>query len=204
MPSRPSCARARGFTLIEMLVAITLLAILSLLAWRGLDAILLSRTRIAGDAEDVRAVLRALTQIERDVSEARAPTLGPPTSPLPPGVAVDATPGGLLVEIVRAAPDPEGGGPLQRVNYVVDRGRLLRAAGLPGTKLPLADPAGGVALLDAVAGLEVQAYVMGDQQGGRWLPLPLQGEMAPGTRVTGLRFTLTRDNGERFVRIVAR
>ena len=30
--------RARGFTLLELLVAITLLAILAVIAWRGLDS----------------------------------------------------------------------------------------------------------------------------------------------------------------------
>jgi general secretion pathway protein J len=38
-----SWSRARGFTLIEMLVAIALLAVIALLSWRGLDSTIRGR-----------------------------------------------------------------------------------------------------------------------------------------------------------------
>jgi general secretion pathway protein J len=195
--------RPSGFTLIEMLVAITLLALVSLISWRGLDAVLHTRLRIQADADEVRAVLRTVAQLERDVAAARAPAGGLPTSALPGGIAVAAGPDGGWLELVRATPEVGGATPLQRVRYGVEQERLMRAAGVPGTQLPLGEPAQPVVLLAGVRRLDLQAYVTGDQQGGRWLPLPLQSELPPASRVTGLRIAIERSNGENYLRILA-
>ena len=37
---------SRGFTLLELLVAITVLSIVSMIAWRGLDSLVATRERL--------------------------------------------------------------------------------------------------------------------------------------------------------------
>ena len=56
-PRAAARARARGFTLIEMLVAIALLAVIAL-PWRGLDATIRGRDDIASNLAQTRLLGR--------------------------------------------------------------------------------------------------------------------------------------------------
>jgi general secretion pathway protein J len=56
--------RARGFTLVEVLVALAVMAVLSGLAWRGVDAMV--RSREAGEAAALR-LSTAVAQWEQDL-----------------------------------------------------------------------------------------------------------------------------------------
>ena len=57
--------REDGFTLIEMLVAVAVLGMLGLLAWRGLDALTRERQRIEEGIADTERIVRSLEQIHR-------------------------------------------------------------------------------------------------------------------------------------------
>ncbi|KVN63697.1 type II secretory pathway protein [Burkholderia ubonensis] len=59
--------RARGFTLIEMLVAIALLAVIALLSWRGLDATIRGRDDIASNLAQTRLLGRYFSQLQFDL-----------------------------------------------------------------------------------------------------------------------------------------
>ncbi|HXF47037.1 MAG TPA: prepilin-type N-terminal cleavage/methylation domain-containing protein, partial [Burkholderiaceae bacterium] len=74
-PLRGQHRPAAGFTLLELLVAISVLAVVSLIAWRGLDTLVATRARLAPEAEDVRALLTAFGQLERDVARTINPQL---------------------------------------------------------------------------------------------------------------------------------
>ncbi|WP_323120564.1 PulJ/GspJ family protein [Burkholderia alba] len=63
---RRARGRAAGFTLIEMLVAITLLAVIALLSWRGLDATVRSRDDIATSLAQTRLLGRYFSQLQYD------------------------------------------------------------------------------------------------------------------------------------------
>jgi general secretion pathway protein J len=65
-------ARQSGFTLIEVLVAITLMALVSIIAWRGLENVSSQQRRLTEDADENDTVIRMLGQFERDVA-LRAP-----------------------------------------------------------------------------------------------------------------------------------
>lgn len=59
-------ARARGFTLIEMMVALVIMAIIGLMAWRGLDGLVRGKERLETHAEQQRDLQYALTLLDRD------------------------------------------------------------------------------------------------------------------------------------------
>lgn len=69
-PSPPAAARVRrGFTLVELLVAITVLAIVAVLGWRGLDSIARARIALTTDLEQTRGLQLAFAQMQRDSSQ---------------------------------------------------------------------------------------------------------------------------------------
>lgn len=65
--SRRRTHRHAGFTLIEMLVAIALLAMLAVLSWRGLDATIRGRDDIVSSVTQTRLLGRYFSQLQYDM-----------------------------------------------------------------------------------------------------------------------------------------
>ncbi len=162
--------RQAGFTLIEVMVAIMLMAIVSLMAWRGLDSIARASAHLEDSTEQGAALLRALNQLERDIAlhsaireETGLPIGDEPIragDSLPPGLALkrlSEIP--LRLDIVRASTEP--GAPLQRVRWWRQGNILYRAASPSGDRLPLPPLAERVAVLDDVSRFEIRAWVPG-------------------------------------------
>jgi general secretion pathway protein J len=61
--------QARGFTLVELLVAITVLAIVAVLGWRGLDGIVRSREQLTAQMEQTRGIQLAFAQLQSDLEQ---------------------------------------------------------------------------------------------------------------------------------------
>lgn len=61
--------RHAGFTLIEVLVAITVMALMSLMAWRGLDGMLRSQSGLQSRADEVRTLQAGLAQWQTDLDQ---------------------------------------------------------------------------------------------------------------------------------------
>lgn len=57
----------RGFTLLELLVAIALMAILAVLSWQGLQTLIVSRDRITAAGNEMSALSLAFTQMDEDL-----------------------------------------------------------------------------------------------------------------------------------------
>ncbi|QNK67012.1 prepilin-type N-terminal cleavage/methylation domain-containing protein [Variovorax sp. PAMC26660] len=183
-----------GFTLIEVMIAITLMAVLSVMAWRGLDSVTRANSRLEERTEGIARLMRALDQLERDVAQ-RA------TTELSPAAAIELLPSALQVrrqndlpfflEIVRAAPAAPGY--WQRVQWWRRGDALYRATGAAAASFPLPAPdaAARVAVLDAVSVFQLRAWEPG--QGWRNLP----GVAPARAAATGLELELgIKGNGD--------
>ncbi|WP_342118899.1 PulJ/GspJ family protein [Pseudoduganella sp. OTU4001] len=60
---------ARGFTLVELLVAITVLAIVAVMGWRGLDGIVRSREQLTQNMEQTRGIQLTFAQLQSDLEQ---------------------------------------------------------------------------------------------------------------------------------------
>jgi len=66
-------ARRRGFTLVELLVAISILAIVAVLGWRGLDSIMRARSSLTTQMEVTRGMQLAFAQLQSDCEHVTRP-----------------------------------------------------------------------------------------------------------------------------------
>ncbi|VWB10630.1 type II secretory pathway protein [Burkholderia arboris] len=135
-----AAARARGFTLIEMLVAIALLAVIALLSWRGLDATIRGRDDIASNLAQTRLLGRYFSQLQFDLTNLVTPdeVFGPPLRIRPN-------------ELVMVRHLGVGGGPaqMQVVRYQLKGRELVRSASQPLASL--ADVEDALQHMDAFA-----------------------------------------------------
>ncbi|MFT0531435.1 prepilin-type N-terminal cleavage/methylation domain-containing protein [Castellaniella hirudinis] len=154
----------RGFTLIEVLVALVLLSLLSLISWRGLDALSHAGERLDAQAGETQALMQGFGQLARDLRLQAGPDVlaawplaldRPPIRiqllPRTPGMSWDPADG---LQLVRSA----GGGLWQRVHWFTAENALYRAVGQPAYHLPLPAPGTPVRVLDQVADWSLRVW----------------------------------------------
>lgn len=189
--------RQGGFTLIEVMIAITVMALLSVICWRALDSVADSDRHLRAREAETTAALRVLQQLQRDIemradTEPQAAPLLPADQPqrlLPASLLTARGPGaGFSLDITRSV--GSDGTRWQRVRWFQQGRTLRRASGVPGSRFPLPAPAPASALVVAsdVKRFEVQAW----QPGRGWQVLPVQGQRLPAQ---ALRVTLQLDDG---------
>lgn len=177
---------AAGFTLIEVMIAITLMGVLALICWRALDSVASSDQRLRRADAETTAALRVLQQFQRDV-EMRADdalmngAVRPADQPqrlLPPSLASERHPdGSFALEITRSV--GSDGLRWQRVRWWRQGSTLWRASGAATDRYPLPapEPSTGIAVAHEVQQFEVRAW----QPGAGWAILPSEGEVLPAT-----------------------
>jgi general secretion pathway protein J len=130
----------RGFTLVELLIAISVLAMIAVLGWRGLDSIGRARVALNADLEQTRGLQLAFAQMQSDASHVvKAESIGS-------RVTLDAQPGRLtLVRHVFADNQPSR---VQVVAYRLVNGVLTRRESIATRDLTALDSSWTSALAD--------------------------------------------------------
>lgn len=144
-------ARQRGLTLIELMVALAIFAILGVLSYRALAEVANSRARLEEHFERWRAIGRSMQRIDADLIQVVAPVaLGVPAGGSPNGQTAASSAAAPMI-LGRAA---SGGGPefqflrlddtrgVRRVGYRLVDGRLdwLRWSGRDALGEPSVEP----------------------------------------------------------------
>lgn len=192
--------RERAFTLVELLVALAIFALLSVFAYRGLAVLMDSRAHLERDSRKWRDLALFVGRFERDVQAALdRPATGPSGTPQAPissfldlggaaatGLALTRS-GASLYANALAAP--------QRVGYRLAEGRVERLA-WPGVD---AAPRAAVEATPVLEDVRALAFRFLDRN------LEWRREWAlPATQGTPLAVEMTVElgGGERIVRIV--
>src|SRR5665811_345320 len=66
--------RHKGLTLVELLVAISVLGFVAVLGWRGLDSIVRARIALTSDLEQTRGMQLAFAQLQSDCAHLVSPS----------------------------------------------------------------------------------------------------------------------------------
>jgi general secretion pathway protein J len=189
---------ARGFVLLEMLVALAIFAVLAALAYGALDQIVKARSQIAAASERLRDVQLAVSRLERDLRSAAARPIRDAYGAVLP--ALSGTRRG--VELTRygfASPTHEARPLLGRVGWAAADGELRSATWDALDRAPSSRGAPRVEL-DDVAELRLR-YL----DAGNWLdawPPPRGPDDAPERLPHAVEFTLVVGGYGEIVRLV--
>lgn len=190
----------RGFTLVEMLVAIGLMALMALMCWRGLVYVADQRETVSREAVEISQLVRTFAQIERDLAErvpnTALPSAATPTE-LPLAVGVYPAQNGVVeVEITRFLPEPAGAPHAVRVLY------RLTGAGLARSTRALEEvPAAAkneIVLLPGATTLKVRVHA-----GGFWVDPGHESRVQPTAPATAIELALEDGNGARYTKVFA-
>lgn len=198
-PGSGSEAKQRGFSLVELLVAMAVLAVLASVSFRGLSSILEAEAHVQSETRRWNDVAVAIAHMSRDLSLAVPRTVrddaGHVRAAMTIGSPPDGTQSQLLVTRLGDGDGASSQSDLRRIEY------RLRAGTLEYLVWPATDLAPGAApsvnpVLENVAGLELRALSQDGTWSSEW-PAGQQANALP--RALEARIILA--GGERITRI---
>ena len=139
----------RGFTLVELLVALTILALISVLSWRGMDGVIRARDAATAMQDRTLEINASLEQLAIDLRN---------SGPNKISVMAGPEPGMDTMVFSRSVPDPSGAQRQVQVQWQRSEQRLNRITTEAGAE-PFTQAA-----LGAVQSMSVRIY-----SAGRWL-----------------------------------
>ncbi len=191
--------RCRGFTLLEILVAVAILAIMSVMTYRGVSEARISVENAGGHMDRLREVQRAMHLLTRDF---RTLAPRPIREPIGDGhrAALRRDPNAVtLVELSHAGwPNGAGAprGTIQRVSYRLDESTLIREY-WDVTDPTLANVPVIRRLLNQVEHIELRYMNAGREWVAQWPPLGSAGDTGHRARPLAVEITIKlSDYGE--------
>jgi general secretion pathway protein J len=178
--SRQKLANARGFTLLELVVAMAVFAIMAAIAYSGLNNVLIARQLTEVHSEQLHQLQLAMSWFARDVEQiVNRGVRSEYGEMLPPVVGNDFE--GYLLEITRGGwrnPANQPRSHLQRVAYAVRDEQLVRAYWRVLDRAEDSKPFENV-LLDGVKGVEIRYLASNDEWRTSWPELAATGNVNP-------------------------
>ncbi len=177
----------RGFTLIEMLVTLSLMALLSLLSWRALDVMDRSYWQVHASAQDTTTMSRVLDQLQADVSgygllesvfpSASGQLTAMDATALPAAIQWD----GSSLSIIQARP----GGDLVNIVWHRQDNQLQRSVSSSNRHFSIPPRDSSLTIVHRLENFTVTAWIPGR---GWFNPQ----SVPPGLRATGLNIEIQR------------
>jgi general secretion pathway protein J len=197
MPFAARRRPSRGFTLIEVLVALVVFAAMAAITWSALGQIARARSALAAEQDRFAAVVRSMSDLGRDVRQAISRPLRGNYGELLPAVLGN----GDRLELSRlgfANPRAEARSNIERVLYAIDNRTLRRG------RYAVLDRAAGSApewreLLDRVDGLRLRYLSAEGAWLEQWPPRDAPAEDLP----RAIEFRLTLEDFGELRRVIA-
>ena len=173
---------SRGFTLLELVVAMAIFAIMAAIAYSGLNNVLLAREQTDAHAKQLQQLQLAMNWFARDIEQAIDRGVRSEYGEmLPPVIGNDFE--GYLIELTRGGwrnPANHKRSNLQRVAYAVREEQLLRAYWRVLDRAEDSKPYEHV-LLEGVTGVEIRYLAADDEWQTSWPPQSLGTTTSPAT-----------------------
>ena len=197
--------RNRGFTLLEVLVAVFIFAIVGMLAMGGYNQLVKQSDIVESNASRTRAIQGAVQRMTEDFEmiEPR-PIREPLGESLEPALRADTTRAETLAELTRSGwTNPAGvsRSTLQRVAYRLQDNKLQRAYWNALDRTLTAEPNGAV-LLDRVRTVTFRFMDQNRTWHEQWPPLGYSGADAVRVRPIAVEITLDLEDWGKLLRLV--
>ena len=176
---------ANGFTLVEVLVAMTIMAIMAVMAWQGVDGIVRARDASQVRLERTLRLSTVVAQWDQDLASIQD------SSAVPQALVCDGasvrmvrrTPEGLQIVAWSFRPDDSGGAWVRWAGPAVTTAGELQDSWLRSLQLQGSEP-GSLKALTGVAGWQVYFYQTNgwancQSSGNQVVPFPAGGASAP-------------------------
>lgn len=180
-----------GFTLLELLIALAIFSLVSILSFSGLNTVLDSKEKVDQELDRLAEIQRSFFNLSRDIEQiVNRPVrdeLGTVHASLTGGQNIDST----IIEFTRTGwrnPAEQPRSYLQRVAYGLEDKQLIRLHWFHVDHLQSDEPARRV-LLDKVSNIEIK-YLKEDEWHETWPPLNIDANFATSELPLAVEITL--------------
>jgi general secretion pathway protein J len=196
--------RTRGFTLLEVLVAVFIFGIVAMLAYGGYNQLIRQSDILESNASRTRAIQAAVQRISEDFAMIEPRPVREPLGESVEPVLRSGEDNEAVVELTRSGWSNPGGvsrSTLQRVAYLLQDNKLRRAYWNALDRIQTAEPTDAV-LLDRVRSASFRFMDQNQGWHEQWPPLGYSGPDAARLRPIAVEITLDLEDWGKLVRLV--
>jgi len=194
-----SASFQRAFTLIEILIAMSIFAVMTAMAYGGLNSILTAQEQIEASSDDLNQLQNLFLFLQQDLYHASAKSTRDQF-----GNVVDSFKGGqntqVLMGFVRSISPQEGEFPFLNVSYQIEDGALIRVL-WPANGQPNYEQRYKQELVKDVESVDVQFYYQ--RWHNLWPPLNSSSEEEIPKLPLGIEFKLVTKRWGLITRVIS-